>query len=585
MPPTAGRIFIRDQELNLSDYSVRMAHDLSIETVYQDKSLAEKQPLWRNFFVGRQITNRFGFIDIKREKEVANQILMDVIGFRGVGITVDSTIGNLSGGERQGIAIGRAMHYNADLIILDEPTAALGVAEVRKVIDFVRRIKDLRPRLHLYRAQPRPRPRGRRPAGRARPRRDRQRDPAEGHVGDRTHRISHRPTAQDLRRPSVMAQQRASLIFRRIEGLPIIIVFALILACLFMFTAPEVFLQPFIYTTFLSTLPPVILLAIGLTFVIGAGEIDLCFPAIIGFSGFVFAVIFKCSRIFTTSAGLAVLAGSFSGWASSSPSLQASSSASSTGFIASVGIPSFIATLGTQFFWFGMATVLSGGKSYALRGAEETHVWRWVVGRPFGDPTGFAWVHQISIQAIWTALVAVFLWFILNRHRFGEHVLFIGDSNDVSRVVGIDVDREKIKLFTLMGALAGCAAIILTLENKNYFGNQGQGYLLIAIASVLIGGTSIFGGRATIIGTIFGCFIIAMVEPGLVATGLTGAWVHTVRGLIFLISIIFYLYVEEPQRRATLFSRGSSDVRIPAGCFGRKRSRQLARGPSARGPD
>jgi simple sugar transport system ATP-binding protein len=141
MRPTSGRIFIRDRELNLSDYSVRMAHDLSIETVYQDRSLAEKQPLWRNFFVGRQITNRFGFINIKREKEIANQILMDVIGFRGVGITVDSTIGNLSGGERQGIAIGRAMHYNADLIVLDEPTAALGVAEVRKVIDFVRRIK------------------------------------------------------------------------------------------------------------------------------------------------------------------------------------------------------------------------------------------------------------------------------------------------------------------------------------------------------------------------------------------------------------------------------------------------------------
>ena len=126
------------------------------------------------------------------------------------------------------------------------------------------------------------------------------------------------------------------------------------------------------------------------------------------------------------------------------------------------------------------------------------------------------------------------MWFILNRHRFGEHMLFIGDSNNVSRVVGIDVDREKIKLFTLMGGLAGLAAIFLTLENKNYFGNQGQGYLLIAIASVLIGGTSIFGGRATIIGTVFGCFIIAMVEPGLVATGLTGAWVNTVRGLIFL---------------------------------------------------
>jgi simple sugar transport system ATP-binding protein len=142
MPPSSGRMYIRDRELNLSDYSVRMAHDLSIETVYQDKSLAEKQPLWRNFFVGRQITNRFGFINIKREKEIANDILTRSIGFRGVGITVDSTVANLSGGERQGIAIGRAMHYDADLIVLDEPTVALAVAEVRKVLDFVRRIKE-----------------------------------------------------------------------------------------------------------------------------------------------------------------------------------------------------------------------------------------------------------------------------------------------------------------------------------------------------------------------------------------------------------------------------------------------------------
>ena len=80
------------------------------------------------------------------------------------------------------------------------------------------------------------------------------------------------------------------------------------------------------------------------------------------------------------------------------------------------------------------------------------------------------------------------------HYVLGEHTLFIGDSNQVSRVVGIDVDREKIKLFTLMGFLAACAAIMLTLENKNFFGNQGQGYLLTAIASVLIGGTSIFGG-------------------------------------------------------------------------------------------
>jgi len=139
--PSAGRIFVRDREIDATSFSVGAAHAMSIETVYQDKSLGEKQPLWRNFFVGRQITNRFGFIDIAAQKRVARDILLNTIGFRGAGISVDSTVGQLSGGERQGIAIGRAMHFNSDLIILDEPTVALAVKEVRKVLDFVRRIK------------------------------------------------------------------------------------------------------------------------------------------------------------------------------------------------------------------------------------------------------------------------------------------------------------------------------------------------------------------------------------------------------------------------------------------------------------
>jgi simple sugar transport system ATP-binding protein len=139
--PTSGRIFVRDKEIDLAKYSVGAAHGMSIETVYQDKSLGEKQPLWRNFFVGRQITNRFGFIDVKKEKQIAQDILTKSIGLRGAGLGVDSTVKQLSGGERQGIAIGRAMHFDSDLIVLDEPTVALAVKEVRKVLDFVRKIK------------------------------------------------------------------------------------------------------------------------------------------------------------------------------------------------------------------------------------------------------------------------------------------------------------------------------------------------------------------------------------------------------------------------------------------------------------
>ena len=139
--PTAGSLYVRDREVNLRNYSVLRAHRHGIETVHQERSLCEKQPLWRNFFVGRQITNRLGFINVRKQKELAQEILLKSIGFRGAGITVDTIVEDLSGGERQGIAIGRAMHFNADLILLDEPTAALGVKEVGKVLDFVQDIK------------------------------------------------------------------------------------------------------------------------------------------------------------------------------------------------------------------------------------------------------------------------------------------------------------------------------------------------------------------------------------------------------------------------------------------------------------
>ena len=141
-PPTSGELYVAGRQVDFERYSVKQAHAYGIETVYQDRSLGEKQVLWRNFFVGRQITRPFGFIDVKKEKQIANEIMLNTIGFRGKGITVDSKVSVLSGGERQGVAIGRAMHFKAELIILDEPTTALSLKEVRKVLDFVHKIKE-----------------------------------------------------------------------------------------------------------------------------------------------------------------------------------------------------------------------------------------------------------------------------------------------------------------------------------------------------------------------------------------------------------------------------------------------------------
>ena len=137
-----GEMYIRGVKINPKKYSVKMAHNLGVETVYQEKALADKQTLWRNVFVGRQITNKLGFLNIKKEKEETDKIMHDLMGFRGVGVSADSVIKTLSGGERQGVAISRAMYFEAELVILDEPTMALSLQEVKKVLKFIQAVKD-----------------------------------------------------------------------------------------------------------------------------------------------------------------------------------------------------------------------------------------------------------------------------------------------------------------------------------------------------------------------------------------------------------------------------------------------------------
>lgn len=140
--PTSGDVSIRGERINFENYSVQRAHELRIETVHQSSSLGMKQPLWRNFFVGRPITNALGFIKVREQKRLSEEIMRETIGFRGAGIDVNTPVGRLSGGERQGVAIGRAMHFESDLIVLDEPTVALALSEVEKVLNFIRSIKD-----------------------------------------------------------------------------------------------------------------------------------------------------------------------------------------------------------------------------------------------------------------------------------------------------------------------------------------------------------------------------------------------------------------------------------------------------------
>jgi simple sugar transport system permease protein len=112
-------------------------------------------------------------------------------------------------------------------------------------------------------------------------------------------------------------------------------------------------------------------------------------------------------------------------------------------------------------------------------------------------------------------------------------------------------------MFVLMGVMAAFASVLLTLENRNFFNTQGSGYLLEVMAAVFIGGTSVFGGKASVVGTVAGSFIIGMVEAGLVATGLQGFWVRAVVGMVFLSAVVGHLVIEQPERgRGVLHALG-----------------------------
>jgi len=141
-PPTKGEIVIKGQNIDLRRYSVREAHKMGIETVFQEQALGLKQAIWRNLFLGRELTNRVGFLKVPEAHAETHRMMREMLGFRGGGVSPDASVRTLSGGERQGIAIGRAMYFKADLVILDEPTRALSVQEIRKVLDFILKLKE-----------------------------------------------------------------------------------------------------------------------------------------------------------------------------------------------------------------------------------------------------------------------------------------------------------------------------------------------------------------------------------------------------------------------------------------------------------
>ncbi len=137
--PTSGEILFNGQVVD--HLTVPKARELGVETVYQERALAEQQTLWRNIFLGRELANQWGIMDIPKMRYETHRLMTQSMGFTSTAITPDSKVGTFSGGEKQGVAITRALYFDAEIIVLDEPTMGLSLKETDKLLHFVKDIK------------------------------------------------------------------------------------------------------------------------------------------------------------------------------------------------------------------------------------------------------------------------------------------------------------------------------------------------------------------------------------------------------------------------------------------------------------
>jgi simple sugar transport system permease protein len=310
------------------------------------------------------------------------------------------------------------------------------------------------------------------------------------------------------------------LLFTRKNGLQFGIIGVFLgMWLLFIIAAPRTFLSPQIYGAFMNTIPFFGIMALPLTLVVIAGEMDLSFPSIMAMGTAVFVLVFKATGSVTLAIVAALITGFIIGLIN--------------GFIVvRIGIPSLIATIGTMFLWRGVVLVATNGTGATLVDVRGT-IWHGLlVGRP---------AQYLPAQMIWMLLIGVAMWFLLNRHKFGAHVYLIGDNENSARLMGVNANRTRMLVFAIVGVAAAFAGLLSSFEVSYFWPSMGEGYLMRTLSSVFLGGTSVFGGTGTILGTFIAAFIIGAIEAGIIAVGLTGFYTQLIYGLIIVLSVAMHV--------------------------------------------
>ncbi|MEP7053709.1 MAG: ABC transporter permease [Actinomycetota bacterium] len=316
-------------------------------------------------------------------------------------------------------------------------------------------------------------------------------------------------------------------IARERSGQGLIFVVLLGLFLLFSVMRPSQFPTAFNLRSLGLSASVIALLAVGQTFVIIGGGIDLSVGSVLVFSGVVAAKAINGLGA-ATSLGAIVLVGTVVG-------LGAGASwGAVNGFLAvRGGIPDFIVTLGTFGMAYGLAAVITGGSDITTPLKLTTKLGN---GNAFGVP----WLLLIALVA------AIVMQVVLTATRFGRYTYAVGSNREAGRRVGVKVDRQRISLYMISGGLAGLGGFLaLALYNNTTIGAHGNDNLVV-IAAVVIGGTSLFGGTGSVLGTIAGVLVPVVLQNGFVIVGVPTFWQPVAIGAVLIAAV----YIDGRRRTA-----------------------------------
>ena len=301
----------------------------------------------------------------------------------------------------------------------------------------------------------------------------------------------------------------------------------------FVIAAPTVFTNVNIYSAFAQTTPQFGIIALALTFVVITGEIDLSFPSIMALGTAAFALV-------TSYAGGHWILGLVAAFATG-----AICGLINGLLVAKLNIPSLVITIGTSFLFRGLELVLMNGTGVPLTADQFPAMHRLLREPVFGFP----------VQTLWMILFTFLLWLLLNRSRFGAHVFLVGDNPTSARLMGVNVVSVKVRAFVLVGLMSVFAGLLTSFYGYYFWPTTGDGFLLYTIASVFLGGTSVFGGTGSVVGTFVAAFIIGAINAGIVSAGINAFYTQLAFGFVIVISVVLQTVIERRIRRQSLTGR------------------------------